>query len=383
MYAQRNHRNRRVCILVITHNCNLNCAYCYETHKSSKRMSFELAQNIIRQEVSLVNNSKDYEELEIDFMGGEPLMRFDFIRKIVEWLEVTDISIKWFCFATTNGTLLDNEMKEWFKLHAKSISLGLSYDGTTQMQIKNRGTKSYNIDLCFFANTWPLQEFQITISKKTLSTLAKGILELQRKGYLVNMALAQGESFDNEDALIYHEQLTILKDAYLSDCSVTPISCFTRPIDINNVPPEIQTLTCGCGKNIISYDFDGHAYGCHMFTKLVLGDKAITIDKINWQDSYGFTDKYCSNCILKTFCRTCPGANLKYRGNLSFRDQGFCSMMLAEAVTICEFQIENLALLKTLNEQELHYGYLALKAYKILEKIDIHNNIAPFKVSNV
>ena len=40
---------RRTCMLVITHQCNLNCRYCYESFKSRKAMPFDLAKKSWRE----------------------------------------------------------------------------------------------------------------------------------------------------------------------------------------------------------------------------------------------------------------------------------------------------------------------------------------------
>ena len=67
---------RRTCTLMITYSCNLNCIYCYEQFKSNKRMSFDMAKSIVEKEIAFVRDSPDYDELEIDFMGGEPFWSF-------------------------------------------------------------------------------------------------------------------------------------------------------------------------------------------------------------------------------------------------------------------------------------------------------------------
>ena len=70
-------------MLIITHACNLNCSYCYEPHKSNKRMDATLAKNIILSEIALVQSSEKFERLEIHFMGGEPFMNFPLVKDII------------------------------------------------------------------------------------------------------------------------------------------------------------------------------------------------------------------------------------------------------------------------------------------------------------
>ena len=60
--------------LCLTHNCNLNCIYCYQKHDTQKHMSFETAKKCIDWIFS--NISEEYDGVELDFSGGEPLLDF-------------------------------------------------------------------------------------------------------------------------------------------------------------------------------------------------------------------------------------------------------------------------------------------------------------------
>ena len=269
---------RRVCMLMVTHECNLNCKYCYEHYKSNRKMSFELAQQIILKEIKLVSNHDLYTELEIDFMGGEPLMNFELIRQVVEWIEESRFDIPIICFASTNGTLLDENRKNWFRKHSNNIWLSLSYDGDEEMQNKNRGSNGYDIDLDFFLQTWPEQGVQMTISKATLPHMANGILKLQSKGVVVTASLAQGESWSRSDALIYARELKKLSNAYIENKSLEPCSRLMRMVwCISSLEDVSQVKYCGSGVHMCTYDVDGREFGCHLFTSVVLGDKALSL----------------------------------------------------------------------------------------------------------
>ena len=71
-------------MLMVTHACNLNCAYCYELYKKNAYMKSDLAKELILREAQFVKESDQFDELEIDFMGGEPFMNFPLIKEIVE-----------------------------------------------------------------------------------------------------------------------------------------------------------------------------------------------------------------------------------------------------------------------------------------------------------
>ncbi len=53
----RNRRTAKLCMLILTHRCNLNCSYCYEKFKSNKNMSIEDAQNYVEEQVRFVEKS--------------------------------------------------------------------------------------------------------------------------------------------------------------------------------------------------------------------------------------------------------------------------------------------------------------------------------------
>lgn len=373
--------NRRICMLMITHSCNLKCSYCYETHKNDVHMSVEQAKAIIATEAEMVMRSDEYDELQIDFMGGEPLVNFNLIRNIVEWLESDAIGVPWICFATTNATLLTDERKSWFKEHRTSISLGASYDGTGHMQAENRGTAKYNIDLDFFHSLWPDQGFQMTISRETLPFLAEGVLYVQRKGYGLNAALAQGLDWTADDAKTYRQQLCILKEEYLKDISLTPLNRLTRYVDVHDAPKTEyrQVHGCGSGHNMVTYDINGNKYGCHMFSPIVLGDRAVRTTEIDWDNPDLMVDPYCEDCILRQFCPTCPGFNYKYRGKMNVRDKRWCPMVLAEALTACEFQIERIAMMDKLTKEDAEHAHTALKAYEVLKELDLCKVSGPYQ----
>ena len=201
-------------MLMVTHACNLNCSYCYEAHKSDKKMSLETAKKVILDEVEMVQGTPRFEEIEIDFMGGEPLTNFDLIKQIVEWLERMPMPMPYICFATTNGTLLTPPRKEWLRLHRNTIQLCLSYDGDSQMQQINRGALATTVDLPFFKEVWPEQKFHMTVSQETLSGLARAILDMQRLGYMMEVSLAQGVLWTKADAICFYNQLSSLSESF-------------------------------------------------------------------------------------------------------------------------------------------------------------------------
>ncbi len=343
-------------------------------------MPLNMAKSLILKEAELVHNSSEFDELQIDFMGGEPLMNFDLIREIVEWLGANQLSVPFICFATTNGTLMDDEKMEWFRKYRNIIWLGLSYDGSEYLQQINRGVKAQIINFDYFHDVWPEQGFKLTIAKESLRSLAEVILDSQKKGYKIAASLAQGIDWSDDDAELYLEQLSLLSVAYLADNDLTPINILSRAFyEIDN-PPEHQHRYCGSGVYMITYDIDGTNYGCHMFAPIVMGEEsALEMSKIDWMCETIADDDRCKNCILKSYCPTCMGLNYHFRGEVSKRDFGSCKMILAEAIASCKFQIKVLTTRRdSLIKEDVSYGRAALVAYPLLSELSIRNSISPF-----
>lgn len=374
----------RTMTLMITHACNLNCTYCYEEYKCEAYMTAEDAIRFVQQEIGFVASSDQYDALQIDFMGGEPLMNFPVMKAVVEYLEANPPSIQYICFATTNGTLLNDERKKWFRKYRDVMWLGCSCDGTEQMQQANRGTNQKQIDYDFFLETWPIQSLHMTISRESLPTLADGILYLQRKGFRMEAALAQGIEWTKEDAELYRNQLKKLAGEYIADPTIPPINLLGHPLSIelskDDAPIAPQQKFCGTGTHMVTYDIDGRRYGCHLFTPVVLGDTRGEIGNFDWANADVYNDERCNRCVLRQMCPTCAGFNFKYRGAIGKRDMRACLMALARAISTCEFHIQLITQRRSseLREEDAVRGQQALFAYEILKHIEFPECEAPF-----
>ena len=74
----------KVFMLITNENCNLNCTYCYEHHKTTSYMSFTTAKSIIDKEFSTATSGETFE---IEFFGGEPFLNFPLIKQIVDYVK--------------------------------------------------------------------------------------------------------------------------------------------------------------------------------------------------------------------------------------------------------------------------------------------------------
>ena len=100
--------------IILLNDCNLRCDYCFIDKRVSKQLSAEQIKDFIIKHY-------DFKPLEINFLGGEPLIAFDLVKKIVLSIPET---VKQNCtfHLSTNGYLLTEEIITFFRDNKVTIS---------------------------------------------------------------------------------------------------------------------------------------------------------------------------------------------------------------------------------------------------------------------
>ena len=335
---------QKVIMLLITYKCNLRCSYCYEPKVSNFKMSIEKAKHIIQEQIDGLDEK--YETVEIQFMGGEPLLEFPLIKECAEWLWITPITDKKIIlFAPTNGTLLTAEMKAWFEKNKDRFNLGLSFDGDMAMQNANRSSSFNNVDLDFFVKTWPDQSVKMTISPDTISNMAEGVMFLHRKGFkYISADLAMGNSIEwtKEKLVIYKTELKKLVEFYLANPQLIPFSMLR--VDVNSIMHinAATHKTCSCGEDMVCVDWTGKAYACHLFSPVTISmEKAAKAAKtIDFKDHLCFNNGKCAKCILNTVCTHCYGMNYVCSDDINTPSPFHCRAFKLQFVANCRYQLQ-------------------------------------------
>lgn len=363
----------RICSLMVTHRCNLNCVYCFEKYKGIGRsmMTFETAKDILTKEFNLFANMKrDPEErFAIEFFGGEPLVNFNLIKRIFEWVKQINPPFPLMFQTTTNGTLFTPEILEWFTSAKNDFRVVVSIDGNELMQTANRGISTQKIPTEYILTHWPNSYFKMTVSKETLPNYAKGIIELSKKGYRVPSSLAEGVDWTKEDETIYRRELLKIGTFYLGNPQYRPDQPFDLPFDKLLQDSAIPRKNCGVGTNTQIYDTDGKAYPCHLFLPIVHGKDGIEtiMNNIDFTDDATLISDHCMKCPIVKLCRTCYGYNQLDRGDVKARNMTKCKMILAELKVISSFQIQYFLQRKdTLKSEDLDKLSTALKGYELV-----------------
>lgn len=322
-------KDKRSVTITLTEACNLNCTYCYENHKSKNKISIDTLKEIVRSEMMADN---DYKVIEFDLFGGEPFFEFEKIKEICDYINTLESDKRYIFLATTNGTLVHGEVKEWLRRHPYFIC-GLSYDGTPAMQDLNRSDSSSKIDLDFFRKMYPEQELKMTISKESLSSLAEGVIYLQEKGFRVACNLAYGiDRSDENNKEILQCELMKLIDYYLQHPEIVPSSILEMPIiNISYTDGHEKYFRfCGAGVSTVAYHIDGTAYPCQFFMPLAVGEeKAKKSHELKFYKDeipQELIEEKCLKCVAQSVCPTCYGANYAATGNMYRHDDNYCEL---------------------------------------------------------
>lgn len=174
----------RICggFLNLTQRCNLKCRYCF-VHQQPKEMTYETAKDAV--DFYARNAVLEATEPQVTFFGGEPMLKYEeIIKPLIEYIRSTygdyNISI------TTNGTLLNEEVYEFFK--ENDVGMLLSLDGMKEIQDYNRpyhsGRGSFDdIDIKMHLKYYPGGTFRATVDPDTVHLLYENYLWGEGQGF--------------------------------------------------------------------------------------------------------------------------------------------------------------------------------------------------------
>ena len=314
--------------ICVTRSCNLNCVYCYQKHKGPEKMDFQTARGCV-DEIFRSYSKEEYGGVLLKFMGGEPLMAFDLLRQVYDYVHEEYPDEKKMLFATTNGTLLNDEMKEWFHEHRKDFYLGLSIDGTPEVHDHNRSGSYRMIDTDFFLENWPEQGVKLTISKYTIPRLAECVRYIHSLGFqkVRGVNLAEGNFDWNEEETVREMivQLRELVDFYLEhDCFYNQM--FDRQIELCEAKDRRKIKWCGTGVSCLFFDVDGKRYPCSYFTPMTFSEEELRkINTLDFTNEELFAEDKCfRDCYIYPLCPSCAGANYQTNGAFGIKNEIHC-----------------------------------------------------------
>jgi len=355
--------------LHIAHTCNLNCEYCFASqgryHGERSVMSFEVGKRALD---FLIENSSGRRNLEVDFFGGEPLMNFDTVKKLVAYARKREKETnKNFRFTlTTNGVLIDDDVIDFAKREMSNVVLSL--DGRKEIH------DHYRVDLAG-NGSWDriVPKFQQLVEKRGNKNyyirgtfthrnpdFVKDIQEMLRLGF-TELSMEPVVCAPDDPSALTEEDLPIVLEQYEELARLMlehrrqgkPFTFYHYMIDLKDGPCIYKRVSgCGSGTEYMAVTPTGELYPCHQFVgdeKFLLGNIWDGVTNTAVQNEFFSCNVYshpeCESCWAKLYCSGGCAANAYHAtGSITgiyeygcklFRKRMECAIML-EAVKALE-----------------------------------------------
>jgi uncharacterized protein len=307
----------------VTSECDLRCKYCFVYKLNEKQPAGKMTKETADQLMRFANQNLDPNG-SIWFFGAEPLCNVDIIRYIVETSRVNGHN--WRFGATTNCTLLTEELVQWMKKY--NFGLNCSIDGLRDSHNRNRiypdGSGSWDdawrgISLIRKYLT-PTPQIRWTVTPATTKGLADGIKTLVEEYKLTSLAvdMVYEVQWTPEDLAILKRELEIFRDYYAKWMSEgTPVfSMFIRDTNAALTTQERKWCSrCGLGQGSVGVDYDGSLYPCHRFIdshKIKIGNifSGFNTARQDWMNHWSKVAPYCEvpqKCLTCNYKNACTG----------------------------------------------------------------------------
>lgn len=331
--------------LFVTEKCNLKCQYCYEgIERKSTIMRSDIAQSALTRIIPRL----DCDEVIIDFIGGEPLFAFDLLKNLVDFAKKHEHHWrkKYTFFATTNGTLLNNEMKEWLYDHRDTIVLGLSLDGTRAAHNLNR-SNSYDLiepHLSFFREAWPFQPVKMTITPQTVDHVYEGILNIYSYGLKCSANVVYEDVWSgigrNKYLQVFASELERLVE-YFGARPDLEVPGLILDLPIQNFIAEMEKdwNWCGADRSMKCIYIDGREFPCHRFATTFCNKSSFS-DKNSCSPNNVNTK--CKNCKFFYACPTCDAYNYEMNGSQNYKTDYHCDLIKLQIIATAKLKYRRL-----------------------------------------
>lgn len=320
--------------LHVSHDCNLRCKYCFAStgdfgtgHRMT--MDFETAKRAID---FVIAKSGHRRNIEVDFFGGEPLMNFDVVKRLVAYARSVEKERgKHFRFTlTTNGVLIDDDVIDFANREMSNVVLSL--DGRKEVHDRYRvdyaGNGSWEKIVPKFQKLVQARQGKNYYMRGTFThanpDFLKDIQTMLDLGFtelsMEPVVAAPGDpaaltEADKEIVMQQYEELARLM--LQRDKEGRPFTFYHYMIDLKGGPCIYKRISgCGSGTEYMAVTPWGDLYPCHQFVgdeKFKLGNIWDGVENHAVQAEFAGCNVYareeCRDCWARLYCSGGCAAN--------------------------------------------------------------------------
>lgn len=307
--------------LHISHDCNLRCQYCFADTGpfggKRENMSFEVGKDAID---LLLNNSGQRQQLEVDFFGGEPLLNWEVVKRLVEYGEeaAPGLNKNIHFTLTTNGMALNEDICRY--LNEKNIAVVLSLDGRPEINDAMRGKGTYQQIVPHFQKLLEGRNYANYYLRGTFTSnnldFCEDAKHLYQLGFhemsLEPVVTTEGSYKLTEEMLVeIKSEYERLAEFYLEKKQMGEgFTFFHFEISLDHGPCLPKRLTgCGAGFDYFAVTPSGELYPCHQFVgreAYLMGNVKEGIVNQNLRSQFEKATLYkkegCAGCWSRFYC---------------------------------------------------------------------------------
>ena len=319
--------------LHIAHTCNLNCSYCFASQGKYKGKDALMTYEVGKQAFDfLIANSGTRKNLEVDFFGGEPLMNFNVIKKLVAYARsIEKEHNKNFRFTlTTNGVLIDDDVIDFANKEMDNVVLSL--DGRKEIhdhfRVNYKGEGSYDLILPKFKKMVEKRNGKNYYIRGTFThnnpDFTKDIFHMADLGFTelsmepVVCPDTDPYALTESDKTILFEQYEILANEMIKrKKDGNPFTFYHYMLDLSSGPCIYKRVSgCGSGSEYFAVTPNGDLYPCHQFVnhkEYLMGNVWDGVHAKEKQDEFKSCNVYsreeCKSCWARLYCAGGCAAN--------------------------------------------------------------------------
>lgn len=298
--------NIRTIYLMMGSKCNFKCRHCIQGD-GEVGVSKDISQDVLDYLSYLADiRPADYRKITIMFWGGEPLIYWEVVKKIISYF-----GGKFNYAMVSNGSLLTQEKVDYINQH--NITFSLSYDGEDTANVRGINVLKDKDKLELFKQ----------INRKSICSVTSAYNYDYQKLYNhidnllgnINVNIEQfritwdmPKDLYNINLINYKEKLHKLaiqaKEDILNMNFSRPVSFFFNYLQSLCYTNKMYQLHCGQMYNKLNIDLQGNIYSCHNLCKPIGSIKDDRVTLINRQDKWveDNTPSKCKDCKYFQLC---------------------------------------------------------------------------------
>jgi uncharacterized protein len=314
-------------VLSVSNGCNLACGYCYKEDVQAPARGRKMDAATARRGVDLLlAESAARPEVNLAFLGGEPLTNLALIREVVAYAEArcaeSDKRVNF--TLTTNATMLDQASVDFFDQHRFGISI--SIDGPREVHDRRRktlgGAGSYDVVAAKARMLLERYHSRPVGARVTLSAGATDVIAIHRHlkeeiGFFEVGFAPVTTSANHEANLSAGELAQVFTGLKTLGRKYVAAALDNRNIGFANMHQLLgelsagsrKALPCGAGVGLLALDGEGRLNLCHRFAGSALptfGDVGTGIARERLlaflQAAADMPQQGCAGCRIRNLC---------------------------------------------------------------------------------